>query len=222
MTPASVARVLGGRVEVQVWRKLKASSQAMGVIDEAERARAARFLQPEDKDRFVTGRLALRSALSLRSGVPEKDVVVQIDTDGRPFCPGGPSFSLSHSGDVVLLAVSNDAELDIGIDLEREDRRLDLRRLVGTVCTETEVKWLRPESPGASVRFLELWTAKEAALKCSGKGLLIDPRMAQYDPVNHSVTFVPELRSASMAILGIHVPVGYRASLAVAHRKSSD
>ena len=219
MTPASVAQVLDGRVEVQVWRTTPTDARSMDVLDEAEQVRASRFRQPEDRDRFVTGRFALRSALSRRIGVPPKDVVVEIDTNHRPFCSGGPSFSLSHSGEIVLLALSNDPELDIGIDVEREDRRLAIKELAGTVCTDAETTWLRANTPGASVRFLELWTAKEAALKCTGKGLGIDPRLARYDPANHLVTFAPETFIAPLAILGIAVPPEYRASLAAGHRE---
>jgi hypothetical protein len=74
---------------------------------------------------------------------------LQFDSSGKPWVPGGPFFSISHTAGRVACAASLD--LDCGLDVEAQDARsvLDLR----------------------SIDRLRRWTATEAALKSAGLGL---------------------------------------------------
>ena len=79
-------------------------------------------------------------------------------------------FNLSHSGNFVLCAVS---EEEIGADIEA--LRPVSPKLPARVCTEEEIKFI-----GNNDRlFLQVWTAKEALAKFYGEGLRRDLRQLQ-------------------------------------------
>lgn len=79
---------------------------------------------------------------------------------GKPYLPGGPHFSISHSGGMVLLAVCADSP--VGCDVEPTSR-----------SAKNEAAILRKILPVGAVAsdrpFLYHWTAYEARLK-SGLG----------------------------------------------------
>lgn len=92
---------------------------------------------------------------------------------GRPVLAGphaALSFNWSHSGDHALLAIAHG--IAPGIDLERlrpRPRALDIARRY--FCTD-EADALAALEPGQrDDAFLSLWTAKEAVLKATGRGL---------------------------------------------------
>jgi 4'-phosphopantetheinyl transferase len=84
---------------------------------------------------------------------------------GKPFLPEGPFFNLSHSGDVVCLAVS--AISPIGADVE-EWRDEDVAVLAKTAFHPEEQAFFF-EDPTVG-RFYELWTLKESYIKMIGTG----------------------------------------------------
>lgn len=123
--------------------------------ERAEKARRYRF--PADQKRCVAGGLLLRRFLG--------DVAVYTDSFGKPRAASGVCFNLSHSGDWVLLAVS---DKEIGCDIERL-HQADALRMGKVVFTESEMALLRGSRDRLG-KFYELWTKKEALLKCMGKG----------------------------------------------------
>lgn len=83
---------------------------------------------------------------------------------GKPEAPG-VFFSLSHSGEYAMLAVS---DAGVGVDLER--LRPAPMRAAARVFSPDELDWLAAED-GRDARFFTLWTLKEALLKATGRGL---------------------------------------------------
>ena len=72
---------------------------------------------PEDRERFLRGRGALRRLLgACRDETPEA-VPIGVGPHGKPCCAGGPEFNLSHSGDLILLALHR--ERPVGVDVEQ-------------------------------------------------------------------------------------------------------
>lgn len=217
MTPDRVMLLAQGRVEVQVWNIAATGldPHSLATLDHHERARAARFRNDSDARRFVTGRLALRTALAKRHDADPAEIAIEIDPNGRPFCPQGPHFSISHSGDVVLLAVSDEAGMAVGIDIERADPRVDLARVAERVCTARERAWIDEGFGERLERFFTLWTCKEAALKAKGLGLGIDPRAAIYVPDHSEVRFAAHTGLATVPVIEVDAPAGYHAALAL-------
>lgn len=84
---------------------------------------------------------------------------------GKPWLPGGPEFSISHTGAAVAVAID---ESPVGVDVE--SLRPILNRLPERVLSQTEMTWFteRGREPGD---FFTLWTLKESYYKALGTGL---------------------------------------------------
>ena len=81
-------------------------------------------------------------------------------------------FNLSHTTGLVVCAVGLDGA--IGVDVEDLTRRAADPALAVNYFAPEEVAWLEAGSQEQrQVRFLELWTLKEAFIKAKGKGLSI-------------------------------------------------
>ncbi|MFB4319749.1 4'-phosphopantetheinyl transferase family protein [Actinomadura sp. 21ATH] len=137
-----------------------------GLLDPVERGRRERYLREADRDRFLLGAAISRLAAGARLGVPPEHVPITracADCDephGPPVIAGGPHLSVSHSGDLVAVAVSPHGPL--GVDVEEAGGRIgeDVARLL-----------LAPgEGPGGLPAY---WTRKEALLKATRDGLRV-------------------------------------------------
>jgi 4'-phosphopantetheinyl transferase len=142
-----------------------------------EREREARFHFAVDRHRYLVTRALVRTTLSLyRPEVPPNDWSFQVNPYGRPRITnaeaGSIGFNVSHSGNVVALAVGN--ALEIGFDLEVIADRSPSIELASEFFAMKEAAALRSLPPAAqAMRFLELWTLKESFIKACGKGLSI-------------------------------------------------
>lgn len=83
---------------------------------------------------------------------------------GKPFLPGAAPFSLSHGGDLAVLAVGQRGT-ELGVDVEKKDRPWR-EAVVQRLFTTEEQSRL----DGSGESFFRLWTRKEAVLKCRGSG----------------------------------------------------
>jgi len=91
------------------------------------------------------------------------------NSHGKPILADGPCFSLSHSADMMMLAIGDAA---IGCDVERIDPALDWPPLAETFFTATERAALAALPPEAARRaFFACWARKEAFVKALGLGL---------------------------------------------------
>lgn len=131
-----------------------------------------RYRRWQDRQASLFGKLLLLRALRLDfSHVwAEKISSLELTRYGKPFIPTGPEFNISHSGEIVVLAISRDGS--IGIDLEKirsvnlEDYTRDLPEVSGLPGTY--------DADRTSAFFFNCWTRKEAVLKGCGKGLSVD------------------------------------------------
>lgn len=139
-----------------------------------ERRRAARYRSPADARRFTAARGWLRHVLGAVLGVDPAAVPVS-EGAGKPRLPaGGPRFNVSHSGELVVVAV---APFEVGADVEHARAGRRWADVVALACAPEEVAALAARAGGEREDgFLALWTAKEAYLKATGEGLAVDPR----------------------------------------------
>ncbi len=155
------------------WHAPLASPGYAGLSD-AEQARAARFLRPEDAVRSAGTRIALRDVLGAQLGIAPRDVAIAIGEAGRPALDpahrAALDFNVSHAGDHALIAWS--AACRVGVDIERADRAIDWRALSREVCAPGEAAYLdeHPDAARADA-FMRVWAAKEALLKALGTGI---------------------------------------------------
>lgn len=121
---------------------------------------------------FVAGRATLRAILSRYVGGAPATLQVAAGDHGKPFLVGGDDlrFNLSHTGSVALYAVARGRE--VGIDVERLDRRVPCLRLARRFFSPEENDQLR-SLPEALRRpaFFAGWVRKEALVKAWGLGL---------------------------------------------------
>lgn len=141
----------------------------MPILGADERARAARFRFARDRRRFVVRRARLRQLLGAAVGRAPAALVFAGSSHGKPLLADGPPFSLSHSADMMLLAIG---EGDVGCDIEWIDPALDWPPLAETFFTATERAALAALPPAAARRaFFACWARKEAFVKALGLGL---------------------------------------------------
>ena len=138
-------------------------------------------------------------------------IVFEYNEQGKPYIESGVQFNMSHSGDYVVLAISDRA---VGIDIERiRHNKLSVAKRF--FCEEEYEDILNAgDEHDRELRFLEYWTMKEAYVKYLGKGLSV--------PLNSFVIKkVPE-EDKSVCILSTHFKEDYNISLCYRRESNSD
>ena len=148
------------------------------LLDPEERRRA-QARTGVGRRRYVASHAALRMILATTLGVEAESLRFGRTCGrcgghdhGRPWTVGATStsFSLGHSGDRSIVALSGGVPL--GADIEEVRPRVHLDRLALRVLDGDErSEWSALSGRRALVSFLEAWTAKEAYLKATGEGI---------------------------------------------------
>ena len=124
----------------------------------------------QDRQATLFGKMLLLRALCLKyaeTGM-QKFQSQEVSRHGKPFIAGGPDFNISHSGDIVVLALSENGP--VGIDIE-EIRPVNVEDYLRQVPEIAHVRQM-VDVYHASNYFFDCWTRKEAVLKACGEGLL--------------------------------------------------
>ena len=108
--------------------------------------------------------LLLLAALRELNG-PMPPLEISRGEGGKPRIAGGPEFSLSHSGEQVLCALSDEA---VGADIQQ--LRPYNPALVRRFFTAEEGAWLE-EQRERDLAFSLLWSLKESYVKFLGSGI---------------------------------------------------
>lgn len=149
------------------------------LMDIQKQIRIERMRAADDRKRSVAGEMLARRAISEWCKILPEEVVFERGEFGKPFAKNLPvEFNVSHSGELVVCAVD---DAPIGIDVERI-RDIDWRS-AKFVCTEEELSYMCgknmeaedfkiPPTQEMLRRFFEIWTAKEAWVKCAGTGMI--------------------------------------------------
>lgn len=169
---------LATRDGLTVWRtrvsaELPRLEQHRGRLSEAEQARAERFHQAADRQRFLVAHGVLRELLARMLGLAPAALAFGAAESGKPCllqAAGALHFNLSHSGDWVLHAICRGGP--VGVDVEAV--RPDLARLEDfeSVFAAPERDGLYALPPGQrAAAFARFWVRKEAYVKALGDGL---------------------------------------------------
>lgn len=164
---------------VHVWRfRLDHPGDQDGarfLLSEAERRRADRYRSELARRNFAVSRAAVRRILGAYWGVAPELLSLQAGRWGKISVPPGPSggqleFSVSHSGDLGLLAVA--AETRVGVDVQRHEPGIDLVSVTLNAFSPGErALWSALPEERRQSAFFDTWTRKEAFLKGLGRGL---------------------------------------------------
>ena len=141
------------------------------ILNDEERARAARFHFERDRHRFIAGRAALRRVLATYLDRAPADLVFTVGPHGKPALENlGLEFNLSHSGGCGLLAVTRGRR--IGVDVEHVRADFAGEDIARRFFAPAEVEALAGSAPDQyATGFFRCWTRKEAYVKARGDGL---------------------------------------------------
>ena len=206
---------------VDVWwfdtRAVTAGPAGLADLDRGERDRAEAFLFPADRHRYQVAHVMLRRVLAGYTGTPPGScgwAASGARTAGRPGNRSWsraprtvPSFSLTHSGDMVVIAV---AGRPVGVDVERD--------AAGCVCSlaqalhPADAAWVAGlAEPDRHEAIITCWVRAEAVLKCTGQG--IGHGLGGF-PVRPGADRGPGANGCTVRQLP--APAGYRAAVALA------
>ncbi len=147
------------------------------MISTEESAREQRFRFQDDRDSYLLAHALCRSVLARLCGAAPLALQFQAGEHGRPEltfprCDPRLRFNISHTRGLVACAVA--LAHDVGVDVERVDRRVQIDQLAASVFSDAERAALTLLRDAAQrTRFFELWTLKEAYIKAVGKGLAL-------------------------------------------------
>ena len=161
------------------WAEARLPDPALSaLLSPAQRERAGRFRRAMDRDRMIAAWALARTLLGDLLGEDPADVAVERHCGrcgsrehGKPRladASAGVHFSLAHSGDHVVVAVSSAGP--VGIDVEQLRPTTDYRRLSRTTLTADEAAAFRAAG-GRPLDFLRMWVRKEAVTKAVGTGV---------------------------------------------------
>jgi 4'-phosphopantetheinyl transferase len=171
------------------------------LLDPVETGRWQRFMQAQDRQRFLLARGMVRSLLAALLGESDPaSLRFTHNAHGKPALAATPGktpplqFNLSHTDGMLVLAVSK--SMALGVDVESIERKVDLLALSAryfSACEHAELEEL--QAPEQRERFLVLWTLKEAWLKARGLGLHIplDDFSFSFGGKGPEISFGPQL-----------------------------
>jgi 4'-phosphopantetheinyl transferase len=199
---AHVWRIDVGAVPIDRWRDL---------LDPDERSKTDRFQQPADRSRYLAAHLSLRMILSRYLEIEANQIQYTHNPFGKPAVLNSSlEFSLSHSAEVILIAVADGHS--IGVDVERIRADFDYQPIVSQYFSAREKSTLSSLPPDRQRdMFYTLWTRKEAVLKMFGQGMSL---LEHVEVIAVDGSF--NLAQKDWAVYPIDVGAEYAASLAVA------
>jgi len=214
-SPSVGITLLPGEGEVHLWRlpglvDAPLLAEYEPELSAGERARGRAFRSRDDKDRFVSAHGGLRRLLASYTGSRPAGLMYAPGSGKpslrSPHSAGAIRFNMSHSGDLVLVAVA--AGREVGVDIERIRTDLDVRAIAGKCFCPAELRML-DERTGAVMEdlFYSIWSRKEAYVKALGGGISLDLRAID-------VSSAPSVQERRWHLLDLPLPRGYRGALA--------
>lgn len=166
--------------ELQVWGMTLSDpplpvAELREYLSADEIARVERLRQSRDRDRAIIARGGLRAILGTQLGVHPASLAFRYSEKGKPALDMGEdhppvSFSVSHSGEWVLIAVA--AEHRVGADVEALRPIPGFGQIVDRYFAPVECAAIGgvPEERRLDAFFC-CWTRKEAYVKALGDGI---------------------------------------------------
>jgi 4'-phosphopantetheinyl transferase len=155
------------------------------LLDSTEKTRAEKFKTPLLQQRYVTAHGRLRTILAQYLNVSPESLRIQKTAHGKPYLVDYPelAFNLSHTGNVMAVAVANNCQL--GVDIEQCKYRTNLAALVEKCFGAEEAAYWQQQPEALQLReFYQFWTRKEAFVKATGLGISLGLRDCVVNPDN--------------------------------------
>jgi 4'-phosphopantetheinyl transferase len=226
--PSAEKVLLPGSQHVDVWCVELDSAQILnenylGILDEAEKGRAARYHYESDRNKFILRRGVLRQLLGKYLNALPSQIQYTTNEFGKPALDqrigSDLQFNLSTSGDTALLAFTEGRR--VGVDIERERKDFETGSIANRFFSAAEQASLSQLPPGQRLQgFYNCWTRKEAVIKALGQGLSIpldsfDVNLAPGEPARVLAARDAALGILQMKLQELEPSNGYKAALAV-------
>ena len=216
--PARPADFVLNDNEVHVYRinistNLHLLDAFLAKLTPAEKERGGKYFQLKDRQRFILSRGAQRNILGRYLNQPAAQVAFALGDNKKPFLVGDGKpaiqYNITHAGDWILLAVSNEA---VGADVEFVDRGFQFNDILEEHFSLAEIDFI--DENNSAENFYLLWTRKEALLKATGQGL--GEHLKVTPSLNGTHPLSPELLRAdkSWEVNSFNLQDGYTGSIA--------
>ena len=141
------------------------------VLSDAEKTRASKMHFTEHQHRTAAARFVLRSLLSKYLDVSAADIELQQTDKGKLFLANSElKFNLAHSHEYAIYAFA--LNCDVGVDIEQQRDNIEFDGIAKRVMSSQEYNyWSALAAEEKNELFFQIWTRKEALIKCTGDGL---------------------------------------------------
>ena len=154
-------------------------------LDIEERTQADKFSNSLLKTRYIIAHGRLREVLAGYLNTQAETLIFDKLEHGKPYLLEYPelSFNLSHTGDFMAVAVAENCQ--IGIDIEVINPRSSFSALVKRCFSEREARYWQALSESEQIcQFYQFWTRKEAFVKATGLGISLGLKDCELDICN--------------------------------------
>lgn len=125
----------------------------------------------------ATGDLLVQKAVKAVCEKHASEILIEQTQSGKPFVKGAPDFSVSHSENLVAVAVAGDGEHGAGLDVQLLKEPLSSALIKGALSEiEKQRLELIENTPEKVKYFYRLFTEKESYVKFTGEGFTRFPR----------------------------------------------
>jgi len=196
-----------------------ADADAEGVLAPDELARATRLRDPSLRAGYRVAHVLLRRQIARR--LKQDPACLQFAREACPLCDGphgrpyvdnaAVSFSLSHSGDLVVIAQTDHGA--IGVDVEATISARDVATLDCALHPQEAAELARLPERVLPQAITANWCRKEAYLKALGCGLGKDPAGVLVGPGPGATRMGGH--EDPWLVTSLDVPAGYACALAV-------
>jgi 4'-phosphopantetheinyl transferase len=200
------------------------------VLDDTERTRADALTVALHRRRFTVAHGAARLIIGRSLGVPPEQIRWHHGPHGKPEVAGTPDpaqpadlsgtwaglhVSLSHSGDLAMLAVTRRRR--VGVDVQQFPAGGYAARVAERFFPPAEARFVAGAGPAGQVsRFVGLWARKEACVKVTGGRLMQGMKLPVSGAGGRLVVRDPGgALPGPYLVQDVPVPPGFRAAVAL-------
>jgi len=194
-------------------------TESPSCLSAEELARADRFKVERARQDFLISHHLLRQTLSRYLQSDARSIGYRYGQHGKPHLktPGRHelNFSLSHSGDRLLIAICDNCE--IGVDIERIQERSNPLQLARHFMSEDEALQLAELKDPVAQRefFFTLWTRKEAYVKALGKGFFHAINKTYMNEISAGIHVPSSEDHRAYRVIDLEIAGDYKAAVAI-------
>ena len=151
------------------------------LISEYRLSKLKKFVFREDYLRSFYAECLLRFILCQKLELANSNINILYTKYGKPYIYGeNIKFSISHSGDWVMVAISN---MPVGVDIERIHHKDTY--IIEKIFSSDEKKEIYENFDVSDEKHYELWTLKESYMKFTGLGFQLPLDQCEFKKTSH-------------------------------------